>query len=582
MKNYKNYILGLIALVGTLQSCDQDAYLEEINPTGVSSSNYWKNLTESEENLTSVYGGLLNQYLWNIDNEALRSDLAFPRDRNNPINYGYEWHSQNFNNTISTHYFKSWNALYRVIWRANQVIEGLNGMDDQFKSQERWTHQMAEARFMRGLMHFYAHSNYNQGQIIIRDKVPSSLDEYSKPLSTSEEAITFFREDLKYAYDNLPNTQPQKTRVTKGTAATVLGKSYLYTEEYDLAIPLLKDVIEGPYGYSLLTGNDVNLLFTHAGDYNAESILEINYTDQHKRLVLTQDQWDEEAYTTRWARYTAPTNLGGGGTNYFVPTAWLGYAYSNEPINPNDSRNYVNGGNETKGVPLRCAQMIAVVNDTESSYYLSTPAYEKVSFSGTVFSYFKKLTNHDIAASEDETLETSWASGKNVIIYRLADVYLMLAECLIQKNDIDGGLKYINAIRDRWGLLLLGADDGSGSYDDITYTQESLMTHLMHTERPLEIGLEGFAERAIDLRRWGVTKQRFEELAASEYNLVTYSYTKADGTTGNGSLIQKGPTANTRLDLNKEFDDAAVNFIESLHAYLPLPTDEVLYNQEVN
>ncbi|SDX24417.1 Starch-binding associating with outer membrane [Lutibacter oricola] len=582
MKNYKSYIIGLIALVGALQSCVKDSYLEEVNPNAVSSDNYWSNLTESEENLTSVYGGLLNQYLWNSEVEALRSDLAFPRERTRPLNYGYEWHSQSFTNTISTHYFKSWNALYRVIWRANQVIDGLNGMDETFKSQERWTTQMAEARFMRGLMHFYAHSTYNHGEIIIRDKIPTSSEEFSKPLSTSEEAIEFFRTDLQFAYDNLPNTQTQKTRVSKGTAATVLGKSYLYTEEYDLAMPLLKDVIEGPYGYSLLTGDDVSLLFTHAGDYNAESILEINYTDQHARLIQTTDSWDEEAYTTRWARYTAPTNLGGGGTSYFVPTSWLTYEYSNEPVNPNDSRNYISGTNIAKSVPLRCAQMIAVVNDEESTYYNKTPGYEATTFSGTVFSHFKKLTNHDIVGHEDEVLSTSWASGKNMIVYRLADVYLMLAECLIQKNDIDGALGYINAIRNRWGLMLLGADDGTGTFNDVTYTKETLMDHLMYLERPLEIGLEGYAERANDLRRWGVTKQRFEALAAKEYNVVNYNYTKADGTTGKGSLIQEGPTVNVKTDVNTEFDDAAVNFIESVHAYLPLPTDEYLYNQEVN
>ncbi|WP_111708846.1 RagB/SusD family nutrient uptake outer membrane protein [Lutibacter citreus] len=581
MKNYKIYIVGLIALLGSLQSCDTETYLEEINPNQVSSDTYWSDLTESENNLTSVYGGLLNQYLWNIDNEALRSDIGFPKDRIRPLATGYEWHSQQFTNTVSTHYFKNWNAMYRVIWRANQVIEGLNGMEELFKGQERWTTQMAEARFMRGLMHFYAHSNYNQGKIIIRDKIPTSLAEYSKPLSTSEEAIAFFREDFKYAYDNLPDIQDKKTRVSKGTAATVLGKSYLYTEEYDLAIPLLRDAIDGPYGYDLLTGDDVSLLFTHAGDYNKESILEINYTDQHQRLILSSDAWDEEAYTTRWARYTAPNSLGGG-SGQFVPTSWLTYAYSNEPINTNDIRNYVTGTNKQKSVPLRCAQMIAVVNDEESKYYNSTPGYEVASFGGTVFSYFKKLTNHDIAANEDEVLSSSWVSGKNVIVYRLADVYLMLAECLIQQNDIDGGLKYINAIRNRWGLLLLGQDDGTGSYDGVTYTKETLMNELMYTERPLELALEGYAERAIDLRRWGVTKQRFEELAASEYNLVNYAFTKADGTTGKGSLIQKGPTVTDNLDVNKEFDEAAVNFIESLHAYLPLPTDELLYNQEVN
>ncbi|GAA4231593.1 hypothetical protein GCM10022291_04400 [Postechiella marina] len=586
MKNYK-YIFSLVALIVTLQSCE--SYLEEINPNGVSTDNYWKDLTESNENLTSVYNGLLNQYIWGIDNEALRSDIGFPKSRTNPVSYGYEWHSQKFDNT-GTHYFKSWNGMYRVIWRANQVIAGLNNMGDQFKSEESWTTQMGEARFLRGLMHFYLHSIYNNGQIIIRDEAPENLEEFSKPLSTSEEAITFFRDDLKYAYDNLPAIQPQKTRISKGTAALVLGKSYLYTKEYDLAMPLLNDVITGPYGYSLLEGDNVKLLFTQDGDYNSESILELNYTEVHQRLVQNKDEWDEEAYTNRWARYTAPASpFGGGGANYFLPTSWLTFAYSNEVKDTNDSRNKKEDGVTSISVPLRCAQMIAVVNDEESTYYQSKPGYEKVPFGGTTFSYFKKLTNHDRLTSEDNNaIGSSWASGKNVVIYRLSDAYLMYAECLLETGDLQGAIDNINVIRKRWGLESLVLNDESLFIDYTSGAAEStdyetkLRDHLRHVERPLELCLEGNGERAIDLRRWNVTKKRFQYLSDSEYRVVDYNFTKEDGTTGKGSLIEKGETLVANSNLNIEFDEAAVNFIEELHAYLPLPNDEILYNQEVD
>lgn len=582
MKRYIKYIVASLVIATTLQSCDD--YLEEINPNEVSSALYWKDLNDSNDNLTAVYNGLLNQYIWSFDNEALRSDLAFSNDRTRYNADTYAWHAQAFTNTIDNHYYKGWAGMYRVIWRANQVIQGLEGMTDEFKSQEKWTTQMAEARFLRGLMHFYLHSNYNNGEIIIRDNIPESLEDYSKPTSPSSEVLAFFRTDFKYAYENLPALQDKKARVNKGLAALVYAKSYLYTEEYSKAVPLLKDVIDGPYGYELLTGNDVKLINTHAGDFNTESIFELNYTDIHQRLIADSDSWDEEAYTTRWARYTAPGTAGGGqsGSKYFNPTSWLTYEYSSEPINFNDTRNYKEG-NVLRSVPLRCAQMIQVVNDEESTYYQSTPAYETVGFGRGIFSYFKKFTNHDIVSHEEQVLSTPWQSSKNVVVYRLADAYLMLAECYIKQNNVTDALTYINAIRNRWGLQLLGTDDGSGSYDDVTYDETTLMEHLMYKERPLELALDGYAERAIDLRRWGVTKSRFVDLAARKYHVINYAFTKADATTGNGSMIQfgEGPDANSKTP-EIEFNDAAVNYIESVHAYLPLPNEETLYNQQVN
>ncbi|WP_139062142.1 RagB/SusD family nutrient uptake outer membrane protein [Ochrovirga pacifica] len=583
MKRYIKHMVASIIIATTLQSCDD--YLEEINPNEVSSELYWRDLEDSNENLTSVYNGLLNQYIWSIDNESLRGDIAFPNLRSRQNAETYAWHAQAFTNNVDNHYFKSWAGMYRVIWRANQVITGLNGMSETFKSQEAWTTQMAEARFLRGLMHFYLHSNYNQGEIIIRDEIPESLEDYSKPTSSSSEVLTFFREDFQYAYDHLPAIQDQPTRVGKGLAAMIYAKSYLYTKEYDKAIPLLKDVIEGPYGYQLVTGDEVKTLFTHAGDFSKETLFELNYTDIHQRLINGGgDSWDEEAYTTRWARYTAPGNKGAGlgGAKYFNPTAWITFEYSNEPMNLNDSRNFKEG-NLLRSVPLRCAQMIQVVNDEESSYYGSTPAYEDISFSKDIFSYFKKLTNHDVVSHEEDVLATPWQSGKNVVVYRLADAYLMLAECYIQQNNIPEALSYINAIRERWGLLQLGLDDGSSTYDDVAYDQNSLMEHLMYIERPLELSLEGYAERAIDLRRWGVAKQRFTDLASRDYQVIDYSFTKSDGTAGKGSKVQTGvgPT-NDSNSPEIEFNDAAINYIESVHAYLPLPNEETLYNQQVN
>ncbi|NIJ44273.1 hypothetical protein FHR24_000712 [Wenyingzhuangia heitensis] len=575
MKKILLYIsCTLFTLINT--SCSED-FLEETNPNTISAELYWSNLEESNANLTSVYGALLNNYLISVDFESWRSDIAYPKDRDNPYQNALPWYRKTYNNSVKD-YEKSWDAMYQVIWRANQVIAGLNSMGQEFKEQDGWKEQMGQARFFRGLMHFYLNSNYNNGKVIIRDKIPVTITDFSKSVSSSQEVIEFYRKDLIYAYNNLPPTFEDKSRVTAGTAATILGKSYLYTEEYPLAKTYLLDVItNNDYKYKLLEGDDVSLLFTSAGDFNDESIFEINYSQDHQQQDGT---FDEESFFNRFARYAAPTVAKGG--SFMVPTAWLTYEYSAEELDSNDSRNYVSdgsGGVKLRNVSLRAAQMVAVVNDEQSEYY-GTTANVLTSFAGTTFSYFKKLTNHDIVTSENNILETAWKSGKNLVLYRLADVYLMYAECQIKTGNITDALTYINKIRRRWGLVLLGPSDGSSyDFDEVVYTEESLMEHLMYKERPLELCNEGYAQRSIDLRRWGVLGQRFNSLANQEYYLDNY-VTQA-GTNRNKSLLQIGtspdPTDAT-ITIN-EFDEAAANYNSNLHDYLPLPISETLYNQ---
>ncbi|WP_366186272.1 RagB/SusD family nutrient uptake outer membrane protein [Flavobacterium ovatum] len=578
MKKKIYFIVGFIAMAGVFQSCS-DSYLEEENPNTISSDIYWSNLTESDANLTSVYGAMLNNYLYSVDFEAWRSDLAFPKDRDLPYELGMPWYNKSYNNNVKD-FEKSWNAMYQVIFRANQVIEGLNGMTADLKSQKQWTEQMAQARFFRGLMHFYMHSNYNQGRIVIRDKNPVKLEEFSKKLSSSSEVLKFFRDDLLYAYNNLPDKFDQKSRVTAGTAAMVLGKSFLYTKEYDDSMFYLKKVIGNPaYGYQLLKGDNVKLLFTGEGDFNSESILEINYSAVHQTQEGT---FDEESFFNRFARYFAPAGTIKGQASV-VPSAWLTYAYQSEELDSQDARNYVDngtGGKKLRNVPLRASQYVALVNDEQSKYYKAATANELVTFGGTTFSYFKKFTNHDIVASEQDILETGFKSGKNLVIYRLADAYLMQAECLTQTNDLEGAKKLINEIRMRWGLMLLGEDDGSGhDFDEEIYTQASLMEHIMHVERPLELSCEGYAERSVDLRRWGISKKRYQDLALLDFNLIDYTTQK--GIKRSSSLLQKGLSAdpsNLKISI-KEYTDAAANYNTGLNDYLPLPISEVLYNQ---
>lgn len=575
----KKYISSLIVLLllGITQSCNE--YLEETNPNFLSSDTFWQDLSESEANLTSVYSAMLHQYVLGIEEEFLRTDIAFPGQRTRPTGLLLSWYQQRITSDLRA-LGDRWDSKYQVIFRANQVIEGLNGMDDSFKSEDEWTRQMAEARFFRGLMHFYLHSTFNNGNIIIRDAVPVTVQDFSKPLSTSDEVLSFFRDDLEYAYNNLPAQGAQQTRVDKAFAATILGTSHLYEGEYDMAIPYFEDLINnGDYGLAL--EQDVSKMFTNAGEFSQENIFEINYADD----IQPEDGFfDEDSFQNRLARRTAPNGRNleiratFGGQGWITPSAWLTHAYSTEPIDTQDPRNTVDG--ELRPISMRAAQSIAVVNDKISPYY-GYKAPQVYAFAGTRFSLFKKYTNHTVVEREFDTNTTPWESGRNVVVNRLGGVYLMYAECLAQTGDIDGAIDTINEIRKRWGLQLIGPADGSAhDFDGIAYNQTTLMDHLMYKEYPLELSMEGFSTRFINLRRWGVTQQRFQELSTQVWSLGNYRYTRTNGSTANRnrSLLQEGSGPNEF----SEYMEAASAWAANDLGYFPLPQSEVLNNQSID
>ena len=243
-----------------------------------------------------------------------------------------------------------------------------------------------------------------------------------------------------------------------------------------------------------------------------------------------------------------------------------------------DPRNYNDG--VLRNIPLRGSQSIAVVND-ESSIYYGYKAPQVHAFNNTRFSFFKKYTNHDIVTNEFETGTIGWKSGRNVVVNRLGGVYLMYAECLAKTGDINGALVYINKLRQRWGLQLLGASDGSShDFDDLPYDETSLMDHLMYKEYPFELGFEGFTGRFLDMRRWGISKQRFNDLSTQVYSLGNYTYTRTNGKTAqrNKSLLEEGSGASEFV----EYEGAASSWNANDLGYYQIPKSETLYNPNIN
>jgi len=562
-------------------SCDEE-FITQVDPNEPSTDSFWKNLDETDDTLLTAYATMFNHFVLSIMEESFRADMGWPGwGRTASPNFGdgkiFYFHTY----TSSTGPIQNkWAALYEGIFRANQTIAALENLEGSVDEEARVS-QMAQARFLRGLYHFYLHSSFNNGNVILRDAVPVTDADFNKPVSPSSEVLAFFRADLQYAYENLPATYDADNigRATAGAAATILGTSFLYEEEYARALPLFNDVIDNPeYGYGLLNPRE---LFTIANEFSKESIFEIPYNKTNRPDI---NRWTEGRQTNR-----LPNLMG---DNSSIMPAWIQYKYRNEPMDPLDDRNYYIDpveGRKLRNVPLRGSQMVTLIEDEQTLFYMVTNTSEKMKQGGAGwgFGHTKKYSNFSHLENEGDNMPGGgWESGKNVIVNRLADVYLMRAEAKIKTGDITGALLDINTVRARWALQLLGPQvDATRTYDNINYTADSLMDHLMYTEKPLELSNEGHAIRWNDLRRWGITKSNFERLASEDYYAVNYTYTRVDGSQNTSdSALEIGPNepAEFTLKVDFEYDEAAITYSPEKHDYYPIPLSEQSGNSNID
>lgn len=569
--------IGLIAL--TAFACED--FLTETNPNEMSTDSFWKTLDDTEMGLNAVYNSFKNGSIMRTNDEYNRSDMTWPGwGRPNTTN---SYYLQTFTNASGAPNSK-WDALYKGIFRANQVIEALNKLEGTGVDQERWTEQMGQAKFFRGLFYFYLHSSFNNGSVLIYDFVPQDEADFYQTVRPADEVRAFFTADLEYAHQNLPAKWADRDlgRVTAGSAAAVLGKSYLYAKEYDMAAQYFKDVIENPeYGYALAPNVGDN--FTTQNELNQESILEIVYSLNYKN---EESVWAEENTSSTLNFTVSPV----GGWRSMYPSCWLIMAYKNDAMDVNDPRNYVtdeDGTSRLRTYNLRTSYSIALVDDKDMNYYGVITA-EGARFNNSETAYWRKHSNWDICENEKDISQATPRSGVNYRVIRLADVYLMYAEALIQGGqggDVEQAMKYINRVRHRSALQLIGMD-GTGEFpvadhNDVTYDAQSLMHHLMYVERPLELSAEGHAIRTIDMRRWGITQQRFQELSQIHYHRDNYKFVDSKGknVTRWGSILLEGEKDSKDLI---DYQQAAQNYNEAAHAYWPIPNSETTTNPEIN
>ena len=156
----------------------------------------------------------------------------------------------------------SWTAGYFAIASANRAIAGIEANISKLEAGKA-KELIAECKFVRAVANFYLINFFGQtfvftadgsqpGIPIITQSFTSNDPAANQPRSSVANVYNAVITDLTEALADLPDTYndtySDKTRGTKGSAAALLSRVYLYKADYANAKKYAQDVIDGTYG----------------------------------------------------------------------------------------------------------------------------------------------------------------------------------------------------------------------------------------------------------------------------------------------------------------------------------------------
>ncbi|UCS92848.1 RagB/SusD family nutrient uptake outer membrane protein [Echinicola marina] len=410
------------------------------------------------------------------------------------------------------HVRELWDDFYEGINTCNAVIERapeVTGMDASIKAQ-----RVAEAKFIRAHHYFLMTQFFGGVDLQLSESVVPSK-EVSR--SSVPEMYAAIIHDLESAIPDLePNMQSSDYgRVTRPTAEHLLGLVYLTkasteaqeTEDYTKAEDLFKKVIND-YGFQLLP--DFASVYEFGNEINDEIIFSIQYTrdplnngggnNTHLYFLMEYDVQPgmerDVANGRPWKRYRP--------TEYTLNTI-----FSNRDIDSryNKSFKHVFKTNKPGTYNTTFDQSKSSVTFAEGDTAIYIPGYEMSEAERAEKPYqvlspslytdklYPTLNKHLDPGRADKTQE---GGGRDYVVFRLADTYLLLAESQLMQDKTAEATATINTVRRR------AAWPGMEAQMEITPAEMTF--ELLSEERARE--LLGEQKRWLDLKRWGILVER--------------------------------------------------------------------------
>ncbi len=352
-----------------------------------------------------------------------------------------------------------YNRVYYTVPQCNNLIAVMQNVS--VPNQEQYA---SELRFLRSLAYYYLIDCFGKGVLVTEADLGSSIP---KEQATRAELFAFVEQELLAIQSTLPVTNGYG-RANKACAQMLLAKLYLNAEvytgtsRYEDALTQIKHVIDEG-GYTLAP--DFQSLFS--GDNNTSAAKnEIIYA-----LIadpITSQSYGNTTYLVNGSLSADTMTL----SNYGATAGWGGHRSTKAW--------YSLFGNS--------AAELAAANDVRAHlFWTQGHNYEMNDYKIWKDGYpCVKFRNSNAVGT---SIATDF-SGTDFPLFRLADAYLMYAECVLRgaaNGSAGEALAYVNAVRTRANATAISAAD--------------LNLNFILDERGRELNFEG--HRRSDLIRFG-------------------------------------------------------------------------------
>ncbi len=428
-------------LLGLLLASCKKSFIELTPQTRVTETNFFQTASDYQQAAVGAYTPLQGLYSDAYVMGEMRSDNAtyFASPGLSGGQFTDKYNISGFidvpvNMFTSNKYVQCYNGIAK----ANAILVRIDNasIDATVKANVKGQAQFLRAFYYLELVQYY-------GGVPLHLTEVTSVEQASLPRSSSADVYKQIIADATSAASLLPAKQTTLGMVTQGSAKTLLGYAYMNLKQYSDAEKVLTDVTS--LGYSLLP--NYADIFSPTNKNNAESIFEVQYV-------------------------AGPQGLANNFAFQFAP-------------NISDVTNIlgVTGNNQTTGGWNKPTPDLIAAYEAGDKRKAATIASSYKDGTGATITdnYVIKYTHPPYSQFNN--------AGDDWMVYRYADVLLLLAECLNEEGKSPQAIPYLNQVRARAGLAATAAT-----------TQTSLRTAIAN-ERRVELAFEN--HRWLDLVRTG-------------------------------------------------------------------------------
>lgn len=429
MRKKMKYLI-VVLMVFTQISCND--WLELIPPGGLIREEFWKTKADVDAVLMAAYSDFStmdrNLFLYG----ELRGDML---QAGSSLGGGEKMIMEN--NIYPDNGFTNWATFYKVINYCNEVIVNaplVQEIDNTFTDYQMQG-LVSEAYFLRSLAYFYLVRIYNQVPLILEPSESDDIDFYVK--KETEEAvlnqiITDLEANRAFApSESFKTLKENKGRASKAAFDALLADIALWRFDYDNVIKYTDQIISTNKFVLMPSGRWFELFYP---GNSLESIMEFQFDGNLQQRNGTY------GLTNRNSNQYKPSQKA---------LELLSFEYVSELVRGEDA---------------------------------SIRKYGEDDF--IIWKY--------VGQAPDGQSERAGADqySCNFILYRYADILLMKAEALSQKEQYNQAFTLISEIRDRAGMGVISIANSPTAYEDAILQ-----------ERAIELSYEG--KRWFDLLRMG-------------------------------------------------------------------------------